>query len=51
MVEVVLGSIAIVGAQAVSAGLGQALLFGVGLALWESALLNLYPLISRNGRL
>jgi putative peptide zinc metalloprotease protein len=43
MVEVVLGSIAIVGAQAVSAGLGQALLFGVGLALWESALLNLYP--------
>ena len=43
MVEVVLGSIAIVAAQAVSAGLGQALLFGVGLALWESALLNLYP--------
>jgi len=43
MVEVVLGSIAIVGAAAVGAGLGQALLFGVGLALWESALLNLYP--------
>ena len=43
MVEVVLGSIAVLSAQAVSAALGQALLFGIGLALWESALLNLYP--------
>jgi putative peptide zinc metalloprotease protein len=43
MVEVVLGSIAILTAQAANAGLGQALLLGVGLALWESALLNLYP--------
>jgi putative peptide zinc metalloprotease protein len=43
MVEVVLGSIAVLSAQAVSTALGQALLFGIGLALWESALLNLYP--------
>lgn len=43
MVEVVLGSIAILTAQAASAAIGQALLFGIGLALWESALLNLYP--------
>jgi putative peptide zinc metalloprotease protein len=43
MVEVVLGSVAILTAQAASAGLGQALLFGIGLALWESALLNIYP--------
>jgi putative peptide zinc metalloprotease protein len=43
MVEVVLGSFAIVGAYASLPGIGQALLFGVGVMLWESALINLYP--------
>jgi putative peptide zinc metalloprotease protein len=43
MVEVVLGSFAIVGAHGASAGFGQALLFGIGVMLWESALINLYP--------
>ena len=43
MVEVVLGSIAILSAHAANPGVGQALLFAVGLALWESALINLYP--------
>jgi putative peptide zinc metalloprotease protein len=43
MVEVVLGSVAMIGAYASLPGTGQALLFGVGIMLWESALLNLYP--------
>jgi hypothetical protein len=43
MVEVVLGSVAIIGAHASLPGIGQALLFGIGIMLWESALLNLYP--------
>jgi len=43
MVEVVLGSIAIIGAHASLPGIEQALLFGVGVMLWESALINLYP--------
>jgi putative peptide zinc metalloprotease protein len=43
MVEVVLGNIAIIGAHASLPGIGQALLFGVGVMLWESALINLYP--------
>jgi hypothetical protein len=43
MVEVVLGSIAIIGAYASPPGVGQALLFGIGVMLWESAVINLYP--------
>ena len=43
MVEVVCGSIAFIGAYCVEAGFTQTLLFGAGLLLWESALLNLYP--------
>jgi hypothetical protein len=43
MVEVVLGSIAILSAHLSSPGIGQALLFGIGIFLWESALINLYP--------
>jgi len=43
MVEVVLGSAAILGAHASSPGIEQALLFGIGITLWESALINLYP--------
>jgi putative peptide zinc metalloprotease protein len=43
MVEVVLGSVAMISAHAASPGIGQALLFGIGLTLWEGALINLYP--------
>ena len=43
MVEVVLGSVAILGAHASNPGIGQALLFGAGVMLWESAVINLYP--------
>ena len=43
MVEVVLGSVAILGAYWSSPGIEQAILFGVGVLLWESALINLYP--------
>ncbi len=43
MVEVVLGSFAIIGAYGASPGFEQALLFGVGVMLWEGALINLYP--------
>jgi len=43
MVEVVLGSAAIIGAQAAGPGIGQALLLGIAVMLWESALINLYP--------
>jgi len=43
MVEVVCGSIAFIGAYCAEAGFAQSLLFGAGLVLWESALLNLYP--------
>ena len=43
MVEVVLGSVAILGAHATSPGIEQALLLGIGISLWESALINLYP--------
>lgn len=43
MVEVVLGSIAILSAYLSSPGIGQGLLFGIGVLLWESALINLYP--------
>jgi putative peptide zinc metalloprotease protein len=43
MVEVALGSFAILGALLSNPGFAQALLFGVGILLWESALINLYP--------
>ena len=43
MVEVVLGSVAILSAHVTSPGIEQALLFGIGVSLWESALINLYP--------
>lgn len=43
LVEVTLGGIAILSAHLSSSGLEQALLFGIGVLLWESALINLYP--------
>lgn len=43
MVEVFFGSVAILSAYLSSPGIEQALLFGVGILLWESALINLYP--------
>jgi putative peptide zinc metalloprotease protein len=43
MVEVTFGSLAFIGAYVSQPGMGQSLLFGAGLVLWESALLNFYP--------
>lgn len=43
MVEVVLGCCAFIGAYWVAPGLGQSLLFGAGVLLWEGAVINLYP--------
>lgn len=43
MVEVVLGSVSLLAAWASNPGVGQALLFGAGVMLWESAVINLYP--------
>jgi hypothetical protein len=43
MVEVVLGSVAIIGAHYAGPGIEQALLFGIAVMLWEGALINLYP--------
>ncbi len=43
MVEVFFGSVAILSAYLSTPGIEQALLFGVGILLWESALINLYP--------
>ena len=43
MVEVVLGSLAFLGAYGSEPGVIESLLFGAGVLLWESALLNLYP--------
>ncbi len=43
MVEVFLGSLAFLGAYAAGSGVSQALLFGIGVLLWEGALINLYP--------
>jgi putative peptide zinc metalloprotease protein len=43
MVEVALGSLAFIGAYLAPPGLGQSLLFGSGILLWESAVINLYP--------
>jgi putative peptide zinc metalloprotease protein len=43
MVEVFFGSVAMLTAYLSGPGIEQALLFGVGILLWESALINLYP--------
>lgn len=43
MVEVVFGSLAFIAAYWSDPGVGQSLLFGAGILLWEGALLNLYP--------
>jgi putative peptide zinc metalloprotease protein len=43
MVEIVIGSLAFLGAYGTDPGIGQSLLFGAGVLLWESALLNIYP--------
>jgi putative peptide zinc metalloprotease protein len=43
MVEVFFGSLAMLIAYFSAPGIEQALLFGVGILLWESALINLYP--------
>jgi putative peptide zinc metalloprotease protein len=43
LVEVFLGGAAMLGAYFSAPSLQQALLFGVGVLLWESALINLYP--------
>ena len=43
MVEVALGSVAFLAAYQFGSGAGQAVLFGIGVLLWESALINLYP--------
>jgi len=43
MVELTLGSAAMLAAYGLDLGVPQALLFGIGILLWESALINLYP--------
>jgi len=43
MVEVVFGSLAFIGAYWSEPGIAQSLLFGAGVLLWESAVLNIYP--------
>jgi len=43
MVDIVFGSIAFIAAYVSDPGIGQSLLFAVGVLLWESAVLNLYP--------
>jgi putative peptide zinc metalloprotease protein len=43
MVDVVVGALAFLGALWIGPGMGQALLFAVGVLEWETALLNLYP--------
>lgn len=43
LVEVVAGSAAFLGAYYLAPGVGQSLLFALGIVLWEGALLNLYP--------
>jgi putative peptide zinc metalloprotease protein len=43
MVEVVCGSLAFIVAYWSGPGIGQSLLFGAGVLLWESAVLNIYP--------
>ena len=43
LVEVCLGSLAMLAAYTSAPGFEQALFFGIGVLLWESALINLYP--------
>ena len=43
LVELVLGSVAFLAAYQFGPGVGQAFLFGIGVVLWEGALINLYP--------
>jgi putative peptide zinc metalloprotease protein len=43
MVEVAIGSLAFLGAYWSNPGLGQSILFGAGILLWEAAVLNIYP--------
>ena len=43
LVELFWGSVAFLAAHQANPGVGQALLFGVGVLLWEGALINLYP--------
>jgi putative peptide zinc metalloprotease protein len=43
MVEVVIGSLAFLGAYWSEPGIGQSVLFGAGVLLWEAAVLNIYP--------
>ncbi len=43
LVELFLGSVAFLVAYQAQPGVGQAFLFGLGVLLWEGALINLYP--------
>ena len=43
LVELFWGSVAFLVAYQAQPGVGQAFLFGVGVVLWEGALINLYP--------
>jgi len=43
LVELFCGSVAFLAAYEANPGVGQALLFGIGVLLWEGALINLYP--------
>ena len=43
LVELFWGSVAFLAAYQAEPGIGQALLFGIGVLLWEGALINLYP--------
>jgi len=43
LVELFWGSVAFLAAYQADPGIGQALLFGIGVLLWEGALINLYP--------
>jgi len=43
LVELFCGSLAFLAAYQADPGIGQALLFGIGVLLWEGALINLYP--------
>jgi putative peptide zinc metalloprotease protein len=43
LVELFCGSLAFLAAYQADPGVGRALLFGIGVLLWEGALINLYP--------
>jgi putative peptide zinc metalloprotease protein len=43
LVELFCGSVAFLAAYQADPGMSQAFLFGIGVLLWESALINLYP--------